>query len=384
MGWVRTAGIALALAFVASMSAATVHAQSLYVTTSKGVYDSGERVVVAGTVFDAEDRRPVLVKIIRGEDECAKQNVRPLRDGSFFSRPMIISGCGSGSGSGDFNVTATHAGATASSSFAVEGTQQVADSFELRAIKASVTQAQDVVNARMREMLDANLAIPERAAEAYGKGVVEASIALQGVERGDAEAAGEHRTVALAHFREALDLLSPERLSAVTEDIREEQTRVYATGEWFGRLQDLFKRLVDLADKNGLGADQEFSQIQGLLAEARQLISEKKTDSAEESLRSADRLLEATRKKLIQQAEGEDSHVQALSSAADRLESSARTLREDAAGVPRALVKVNASFVLINGARVSIADGDYDSAKGSLDSALKILEQAKRIIESSR
>ena len=382
MGWVRTAGIALALAFVASISAATVHAQSLYVTTSKGVYDSGERVVVAGTVSDAEDRRPVLVKIIRGEDECAKQNVRPLRDGSFFSRPMIISGCGSGSG--DFNVTATHAGATASSSFAVEGTQQVADSFELRAIKASVTQAQDVVNARMREMLDANLAIPERAAEAYGKGVVEASIALQGVERGDVKAAGEHRTVALAHFREALDLLSPERLSAVTEDIRGEQTRVYATGEWFGRLQDLFKRLVDLADKNGLGADQEFSQIQGLLAEARQLIGEKKTDSAEESLRSADRLLEGARIKLIQQAEGEDSHVQALSSAADRLESSARTLREDAAGVPRALVKVNASFVLINGARVSIADGDYDSAKGSLDSALKILEQAKRIIESSR
>jgi len=377
MGWARTAGIVLALAFVASLPAVTAHAQSFFVTTSKVFYGEGERVVVAGTVSDADDLRPVLVKVTSGDDECARQNVRPLRDGSFVSRPMNITNCGSGY----FTVTAVHAGATVSSSFAVEGKQEVPDSFELRAIKSTVTNAQDVVNARVRETLDANLAIPERAAEAYSKGVAEASLTLQGVERGDVKAAGEHRAQAIAYFRQALDLLSPEKLGAVTEDIREEETRVTATNEWLGRLQDLFGKLADLADKNNLVADEEFGQIDGFLNEARQLMSERKTDSAQESLKSADRLLEEARVKLIQQAEGEDSQAQALTSAAERLQSSAQELRSQADGVPWALAKVNASFVLINGARSSMEEGNYDSAKASLDSALKMLEDAKKIIE---
>lgn len=378
MGWARTAGIALALALVASLPAATAQDQSLFVTTSKVFYGEGERVVVAGTVADAGDRRPVLVKVTSAdEEECARQNVRPLRDGSFVSRPMNITGCGSGY----FTVTAAHAGATTSASFAVEGRQDVPDSFELRAIKSTVTRAQDVVNARVREMLDANLAIPERAAEAYSKGVAEASLTLQGVERGDVKAAGEHRKEAIAYFREALDLLSPERVGAVTEDIRKEETRITATSEWLGRLQDLFGKLVNLADKNNLVADEEFGQIDGFLSEARKLISERNPDRAQESLQAADRLLEDARMKLISQAEGEDSQAQALTSAAERLQGSAQELRGQAEGVPWALAKVNASFVLINGARSSIGEGNYDAAKTSLDSALKMLEDAKRIIE---
>ncbi|MEM2140544.1 hypothetical protein [Nitrososphaera sp.] len=377
MGWARTAGIVLALAIAASLPAVTAQAQSFYITTSKGVYEEGERVVVAGTVSDADDPRPVLVKVTSGGDECARQNVRPLRDGSFVSRPMNITDCGAG----DFKVTAAHADETTSASFAVRGKQEVEDSFELRAIKSTVTEAQDVVNARVREMLDANLAIPERAAEAYSKGAAEASLTLQGVERGDVEFAGEHREQALAYFREALDLLSPDRLGAVTDDVREEQTRVSAANEWLGRLQDLFGKLVNLADKNNLVVDEEFSRIDGFLSDARQLIGENRTDSAEESLKSADQLLEEARKKLIQQAEGGDSQAQSLTSAADRLQSTAQELRGQADGVPRALAKVNASFVLINGARASIEEGDYDAAKASLDSALRILEDAKKILE---
>lgn len=377
MGWAGTACIALALALVMSLPAAAAQAQSFYVTTSKVFYGEGERVVVAGTVSDAGDLRPVLVTVTSAGDECARQNVRPLRDGSFVSRPMNVTGCGSGY----FVVNATHAGATATASFAVEGKQDVPDSFELRAIKSTVTRAQDVVNARVREMLDANLAIPERAAEAYSKGVAEASLTLQGVERGDVNAAGEHREVALVHFREALDLLSPEKVGAVTEDIRKEETRITATSEWLGRLQDLFGKLVELADKNDLVADEEFGQIDGFLNEARQLIGERNPDSAQESLQSADRLLEEARIKLIQQAEGEDSKAQALMSAADRLQGSAQELRGQAEGVPWALAKVNASFVLINGARSSIQEGDYDAAKASLDSALRMLEEAKTILE---
>lgn len=377
MGWARTAGIALALALVATMAAPAVLAQSFFVTTSKGVYAEGERVVVAGTVSDADDRRPVLLKITSDGDECARQSVRPLRDGSFVSRPMIISDCTSG----EFNVTATHAGATASASFTVEGRQQVSNSFELRAMKMTVTDAQDVVNARVREMLDANLAIPERAAEAYSRGSAEASLTLQAIERGNAEAAGEHREEALAYFRQALDILSPEKLNAVAEDVREEQARVSAAGEWFGRLQDMFKRLVDLADKNGVAAEQEFGRIDEILADAKEFLDEKRADSAEDSLQAANSLLEEARKKLIEQAEGDDS--QALTSAAERLERSANELRQEADGVPRAWARVNASFVLINGAKASIEDGDYDSAKASLDLALKQLEEAKKILESS-
>lgn len=377
MGWAGTAGIVLALAFVASLPAVTALAQSFFVTTSQVFYEEGERVVVAGTVSDADDRRPVLVKVTSGDDECARQNVRPLRDGSFVSRPMNITDCGSS----HFTVTAAHAGETTSASFTVEGKQDVPDSFELRAIKSTVTRAQDVVNTRVREVLDANLAIPERAAEAYSKGVSEASLTLQRVERGDVEAAGEHREEALAYFREALDLLSPEKVGAVTEDVREEETRITATSEWLGRLQDFFGKLVELADKNNLVADEEFGQIDGFLDEARQLISERKPDSAQESLQSADKLLEEARMKLIQQAQGEDSQAQALTSAADRLQSSAQELRSQADGVPWALAKVNASFVLINGARSSIQEGDYDAAKVSLNSALNKLEEAREIIE---
>lgn len=380
MGWVRTAGIGLALALVVSMTVAAANAQSFFVTTSKAVYNEGERVVVAGTVSEAGDRRSVLVKITNGDEECASQNIRPQRDGSFVSRPMSISDCGPG----DFSVEAIHGDATASNSFSVGDVEDVPDTFELRAMRMTVTHAQDVVNARLREVLDANLAIPERAAEAYSKGVSEASLTLQAIDRGEEDVAGEHRQKALEQFRQALDMLSPDKLTAVAEDVREEETRVSASREWLGRLQDLFGRLVDLADKNGLGAASEFGEIDGFLDEARELISERKTDGAEESLRSAENLLEDARKKLIQQAEGEDTDGQALTSAAERLESTAKELRAQADGVPWAVAKVNASFVLINGAKASIANGDYDSAKSSLDSALKALEEAKKIIESRR
>lgn len=380
MGWVRTAGIGLALALVVSMTMAAANAQSFFVTTSKAVYNEGERVVVAGTVSEAGDRRSVLVKITDGDEECASQNVRPQRDGLFVSRPMSIGDCGSG----DFTVEAIHGDATASNSFSVGDAQDVPDTFELRAMRMTVTHAQDVVNARVREVLDANLAIPERAAKAYNKGVAEASLTLQAIDRGEEEVAGEHRQKALEQFKQALDMLSPDKLNTVAEDVREEETRVSASREWLGRLQDFFGRLVDLADKNGLGAATEFGEIDGFLDEARELIGERKTDSAEESLRSAEDLLEDARKKLIQQAEGGDSDGQALISAAERLESTAKELRAQADGVPRAVAKVNASFVLINGAKASIASGDYDSAKSSLDSALKALEEAKTIIESRR
>lgn len=380
MGWVKTAGIALGLALVVSMTVATASAQSFFVTTSKAVYNEGERVVVAGTVSEMGDRRPVQVKITNGDEECASQNVRPQRDGSFVSRPMSIGDCGPG----EFTVEATHGDATASSSFSVGDAPDVQDTFELRAMRMTVTHAQDVVNARVREVLDANLAIPERAAEAYSKGVAETSLTLQAIDRGQEDMAGEHREKALEQFRLALDMLSPDKLNVVAEEVREEETRVSESREWLSRLQDLFGRLVDLADKNGLGAAREFGEIDGFLDEARELISERRTESAEQSLRSAEDLLEEARKKLMQEAEGGDPDAQSLTSAAERLESTAKELRAQADGVPRALAKVNASFVLINGAKASIAKGDYDSAKSSLDSALKALEEAKKIIESRK
>lgn len=377
MGWVKTAGVGLALALVVSMTMATASAQSFFVTTSKTVYNEGERIVVAGTVSEVGDRRSVLVKITNGDEECASQNVRPQRDGSFVSRPMSISKCGSG----EFTVAATRRDATTSNSFSVGDAQDVPETFELRAMRMTVTHAQDVVNARLREVLDANLAIPEQVAEAYNKGVAETSLTLQAIDRGEEQVAGEHRQMALEQFKQALDMLSPDKLNAVTEDVREEETRVSASRERLGRLQDLFGRLVDLADKNGLGAATEFGEIDGFLDEARELIGEKETDSAQESLSSAEGLLEDARKKLIQQAEGGDSDGQVLTSAAERLESTARELRAQADGVPWAVAKVNASFVLINGAKASIAEGDLDSAKSSLDSAIKVLEEAKKIIE---
>lgn len=376
MGWVITAGIIFALVVSVSLSVVSANAQSFYVTTSKGVYDEGERVVVAGTVSDAADRRPVFVTISSDQDECARQNVRPLRDGSFVSRPMTVISCGPG----EFSVTATHVDAIVSNSFIVESKRQVADSLELRTMRATVAEAQGVVNTRVREMLNANLAIPERAAEAYSNGVADASLMEQAIERGNVLAAEEHRTAALAHFREVLDLLSPDKVKAVVGEVREEQVRIYAVGEWFGRLQDLFNKLVNLADKNNIAAEQEFSQIGKFLDEARQLLNERNSARAEDSLRSADRLLEEARKKLIQQAEGDDSQAHALTSAADRLTDLAYDLRKDAKDVPRALAKVNASFVLIKGANSSIADGDYDSAKVSLDSAFRKLQEAQTLL----
>ncbi len=377
MGWARTAGIVLALALVATMPAVVAHAQTFYVTTSKAVYDEGERVVVAGTVSEAGDRRAVLVKLISDGDECARQNVRPMRDGSFISRPMTISGCSPS----EFRVTATHANTTVSATFTVESKQEVDDSFELRAMRATVTEAQEVANARVREVLDANLAIPERAADAYSKGSAEAALTLQAIERGNAEVANQHREAALAYFRQALDLLSPDRLNAVAEDVREEQARVSAATEWFDRLQDMFRKLVDLAEKNGVAAEQEFGKIDEILVNARQLINERRAEGAEESLKAAGSLLEEARKKLVSQAEGDES--QALLSAAERLEDTAKELRSEAADAPAARAKVIAAFIHIKSAKSSIADGDYDSAKASLDGALKKLEEARELLSRS-
>ena len=370
----------LALAFVVSIPAVTVNAQSFYVTTNKDTYHEGERVVVIGQILDTEDRHPVVVTIASGEDECAKQNVRALRDGSFVSRSMAISGCAPG----EFTVTAIHAGSTGSSSFVVEDEQDVSDSLELRAIRATVIQAQNIVNSKMREVVAAGLPISDQAAEAYGNGVSAASLALQAVERGDVREASEHRAEALKHFNDAFGLLSSERLSAIAEEAREEETRVSGAREWFGRLQDLLSRLVDLADKNSLEAYQEFNRIGDFLTEARQHIGERNVTSAEEALRSAEDLLEDVRKKLFQQAEPEDSERESLTSAVERIENSAQMLREDARGQPRALAQVNASYVFINNAKSAIDDGRYDAAKRSLELALEKLDRARTMIENNR
>jgi hypothetical protein len=391
-------------------SSSSSSSSSFVVTTNKSVFDSGDRVIVAGTVdlgdnndnSNKDKAKFVTVKVAKDDVICGQQFVRVERDGSFISRPMKVD-CGSG----NYTVTAAYRAQLATTGFRIVDEENVVEhSDELAQVRDTVMQATDRVNARIKELVQAGASIPTQAVEKYQLGASEASLAIQSAEYGETSSAHKHMDAALAYFADALDLLSPENTKALLQPQadEDEERRLAAANDRYDRLANIYRTLAGLAEKNGV-TDAIFDDIQSLLVEAKRLIGVKDLNSAEPTLALTESMLDKARAKLVEQAAssgnyGDDASVVAatshennaaavnspearnLSASADRLEKRAEKLLADAAGNAQAENQIREAISLINVARTAIDDGNYQSARESLSTASKTLIDVNRLIHS--
>jgi hypothetical protein len=350
----------------------SAYADPFTVTAGKDIYGSDERVIVAGTLPDEGDG-DVRVQITKDDRQCALHTVRPDHDRSFVSRPLNVANCGPG----EYVVTAHYHGEAVKSTFVIAADQQDAysDDLHLRTIKRFILQAQEVANGRIQEVVNSGVLLPSQAAEAHRKGVVETSLALQALQHGDASGVRGHQAAAVAHFREVLAALAPERLAAVAT--MEQQTTTVTSGgsEKLSMLQDLYGRLTDLAEKNDVR--QDFGNISSLLSQAEELIDRGDAQGADKLLEDASVLLEQARAKLVAQAE--NSQAKRILASADKLEKRAEALLEKSDN-QLAGDKINETLSLVKEARAAVAKGDYSQAREHLSMASKALNEAKKAI----
>lgn len=361
-----------ALLFAAVLPA---YADLFTVTAGKDIYGSDERVIVAGTLPE-EGSGNVRVQITKDDRQCALHAVRPDPDRSFVSKPLNVANCGPG----EYKVTAHYDGMTTSSSFVISASSQDSYSGDLRirTITKSILMAQEAANGRVKEVVISGALLPEQAAQAQRKGVVEASLALQALQHGSAADARIHHLAALAQFRELMAALAPERLTMVARS--EEQATTAATvvsdgSEKLAMLQSLYGRLADLSEKNDVR--QDFGDIVALLSQAEELIGRGEAQGADRVLEDASVLLEQARAKLV--AEAENSQAKRILASADKLEKRAEALLDNSDS-SYAGEKINESLSLVKDARSDVANGDYASARENLSQAAKALNEAKKAI----
>ena len=379
MGPIRAAGTLAGFALLLFGSVVVATAPSVYaapftVTAGKDIYGSDERVVVVGTLPD-EGRGDVRVQITKDDRQCALQAVRPDPDRSFVSKPLKVANCGPG----QYSVTAHYDGVTTTSVFVIAANSQdtYSDDLKIRTIKRSIIMAQETANGRLKEVADSGVLLPEQAAQAHRRGIVEASLALQALQHGSATDSRIHHLAALAHFREVITSLNPDRLTAMVVRMEQLQTLVTSGGpEKLAKLHDLYERLADLSEKNDVR--QDFSGIAAMLSQAEELIGKGDTQGADSILEKASVLLEQARTKLLAQAD--NSQVRRILALADRLEKRAKALLDDGDARSIADEKISESLSLVKAARTDVAKGDYTSAKEHLSQAARALNEARKTI----
>ena len=359
------AGLALLvlLCISAAVAVPLVRAQSFSVATNKDVYDKGERVIVAGTLPDVGSNN-VVVQITKDDRQCALQILSPAGV-SFLSRPLSVGNCGPG----EYSVTVRYMNSTAEAKFVVAGASSDSSSedFQLYAIKRYILQAQERATREVKKVIDSGILLPQQAAEAYRAGIVETSLALQAAEYGDAANIREHQSAAFEQFHKAVDALSSDRINAISQS-QPTHSVASAESDRLTVLQDLYRRLVDLAEKNNL--KQDFGGISDLLLQAKSLAEKGDTEGAKGVLDTAGRLLEQARVKLVEKSEAAATQAR-LTASADRLKAKADNLlwHVDSQGGD----KVRQALSLIDDARSAMARGDYGSARENLSSAAKLL-----------
>jgi len=172
-------------------------------------------------------------------------------------------------------------------------------------LKNIVLQAQDTVNARVKELLGNGYFLPEMAAEKYGEGVSEASLALQAIEFEDSTEAKKHMIFAFMDFREVLDALSDENVagfqqSAGQQASSSDKSDIAGT---YGSLKEYYFRLELLAEKNQV--DKGGIEDAGLLlANARRMIDDGNFEGAGRNLERVN-ALEEIRTSLFDKGVGE-------------------------------------------------------------------------------
>jgi hypothetical protein len=378
----------------------SAYAEPFAIATNKDIYTPDDKVIVVGVIpDDAPSGYAVLIKVTDSAGgECAAMNVLPGPDNLFISRPVALD-CGPG----EYSVAAYYADMKANSTFKVSNSRSDSgNKLELRMIKQVVLQAQDAVNLRLKELIEGGYVLPQAVAEKYSSGVSEASLALQAVELGNTADAKKYQIAAIRHFREVINALSDEQVSAYTN--REEKVTAEDSSrvlERLERLQEFYSRLKELAEKNGVSMDSEFQTAASMLSQSRQMIDAGDIAGAEQTLEQVNNLLENIRADLYDEEEEEskksedaaaapanstmanidEEQARRLGAVADSLEKRAANLQSDD-NPQEAAEKIEKAVSLIADARADIAQGDYDSARKVLSEAYKTLSEARRIIES--
>lgn len=339
----------------------------------------------------APDGYAVLVTI-RDPDgkECSLQTILPDSDNSFVSRPLRLESCGSG----EYTVLAYYAELSANSTFTVSnnGKSGQGNKVELRILKNVILQAQETVNLKIREFLEANYVLPEDIAAKYSQGVFEASLAIQAIDFGDSGEAKKHLIFAIGHLREVINALSAER--AVFDQTAELQLLTDDSGssllERYERLKEFYFRLKEVTQANGVDREAEFDNAVSLLADSKRMIDEGNFEGAANSLDQVNEMLESIRQNLFKNDTTasavasnstieDDPQARRLTSAADKFEMRARALEDDEN--PDAESKVQEALTLISAARAAINDGDYQYARKALSAAFSALNEAEKLAD---
>jgi hypothetical protein len=401
----RKAVIASLLSLILALPVVfSAYAESFTVTSNKDIYTADENAIIVGAVpMDAPEGYAVLIRVT-GPDgsECSLQNLLRAGDNSFVSRPVRLDACGMG----QYRVSAYYADMNTTSMFTVSNNSRVDanNGLELRLLKNAVLQAQDVVNQKLNELVEAGYPVQEEVAEKYSSGVSETSLTLQAIEFRDAAEAKKHMIFAIRHLREVLDALSSERVifDQITEQraVSDSSESDSSAGslEKYNRLKVYYYRLEELTEKNGANRESDFKSVASILASSKEMIDEGEIAGAERNFARVDELLEEIRADLFESGEeeqqgnnqsatqnasnstgGQDNS--GLASLADRYEQRALDLLWLSRSSAEAEAKIQEALSFIPSARASIEGQNYESARVALFAALNAVNEARKIID---
>jgi hypothetical protein len=383
----------------------SAYAESFTVTSNKDIYTADENAIIVGAVpMDAPEGYAVLIRVT-GPDgsECSLQNLLRAGDNSFVSRPVRLDACGMG----QYRVSAYYADMNTTSMFTVSNNSRVDanNGLELRLLKNAVLQAQDVVNQKLNELVEAGYPVQEEVAEKYSSGVSETSLTLQAIEFRDAAEAKKHMIFAIRHLREVLDALSSERVifDQITEQraVSDSSESDSSAGslEKYNRLKVYYYRLEELTEKNGANRESDFKSVASILASSKEMIDEGEIAGAERNFARVDELLEEIRADLFESGEEEQQQGNnqsatqnannstggqdnsGLASLADRYEQRALDLLWLSRSSAQAEAKIQEALSFIPSARASIEGQNYESARVALFAALNAVNEATKIID---
>jgi hypothetical protein len=372
-------------------------AESFVVTTNKDIYTSDEKAIILGAIpREAPDGFAVLIKITGPEGDCASQHLLPAADNSFISRPIRLDECGSG----EFTVSASYGDQSTTSTFMISNSNQAdaGSKLELRMLKKVILQAQDAVNARVKELVEQGYVMSEDVAQKYGEGVSEASLALQAIEFGNAAEAKKHMILAVRDFREVLQALSEEDISRFEQTAKQQAANDDASDivGTYNMLQKYYNRLEELAEKNQVDKKSEFEAAALLLSNARHMIEEGNLEAAAVNLGRVSSLLEEIRTGLFDdEVKGQQQNFSSyangtstedeerkrkLSDIATKYEKKALQLGRTGTD-EEAQKKLKEALALITSARANIGAQDLDSARDNLTAAYWLIDEAQGLIE---
>ncbi len=374
----------------------SAYAESLTVTTNKDIYTLEEKARIVGVIPEgAPDGYAVQIMVTGPAGDCATQHILPAADNSFISKSIRLDECGFG----EFTVSASYADLKANSTFMISNSSHAdaGSKLELRTLKNVMLQAQDSINSRVKELIENGYVLSEKVARKYSEGVLEASLALQAIEFGDAAEAKKHMIFAVGDFREVLKALSDDKVARFGQTAEQQAANDGNSGVvgTYRILREYYYRLEELAQKNQVDKDDQFEVAARLLANARQMIDEGNFEGAERNLERVNTLLEAIRADLLDDGGKEfasyanntsledEETARKLIYAADRFEKNALELLNKTGSDAEAQAKVQEALSLIAGARMSIQAQDLDSARDTLTAAYWVIEDAKSLIEDN-